>query len=237
VDGRCRLSHALEDCPQTQAQEKCLYLKAHAFKALSSGLSAEVEDMIGIESSFLENANLLSKALKEIYGSNNIGKSSMKIASTNISVSKEHIDQEQVVQSKIQEEEAKSTNLRKSDSPISLTGCSGFGRTEASSLNEDDFSSSSSDDDDDSINDDEDDDQVLLEEFHKLISKHMKLQKRYGDLLCSHEKLIDSYALLEATHEVMLTMVKSSEPHTLLIYLVLTLVALKQSHHAMSMYL
>jgi hypothetical protein len=83
-------------------------------------------------------------------------------------------------------------------------------------LIEDDSSSSSSDDDDndDSINDDEDDDQVLLEEFNKLISKHMKLQKRHGDFLCSHEKLLDSYALLEATHEVMLTMVKSSEPHT-----------------------
>jgi hypothetical protein len=139
----------------------------------------------------------------------------MKIASENISSSIEPIDQEHVVQSKIQEEEAKSANLRKSDSLISLTGCSSFGRIEASSLNEDDCSSSSSDDDDDdSINDDENDDQVLLEEFHKLICKHMKLQKRHGNLLCSHEKLLDSYALLEATHEVMLTMVKSSEPHT-----------------------
>jgi hypothetical protein len=42
----------------------------------------------------------------------------------------------------------------------------------------------------------------------------MKLQKRHGDLLCSHEKLIDSYALLEATNEVMLTMVKFSQPYT-----------------------
>jgi hypothetical protein len=139
----------------------------------------------------------------------------MKIAYENISSATEPIDQEQVVQSKIQEEEAKSANVGKSDSLISLTGCSGFGRIEASSLNEDDCSSSSSDDDDDdSINDDENDDQVLLEEFHKLICKHMKLQKRHGNLLCSHEKLLDSYALLEATHEVMLTMVKSSEPHT-----------------------
>jgi hypothetical protein len=72
-------------------------------------------------------------------------------------------------------------------------------------LEEDDCSTSSSDDDDD---------QVLLEEFHKLISKHIKLQKRHVDLLCSHEKLLDSYALLEATYEVMLTMVKSSQPHT-----------------------
>jgi hypothetical protein len=55
---------------------------------------------------------------------------------------------------------------------------------------------------------------VLMEEFYKLISKHMKLQKRYEDLLCSHEKLIDSYALVEATHEVIFTMVKSSPPHT-----------------------
>jgi hypothetical protein len=35
-----------------------------------------------------------------------------------------------------------------------------------------------------------------------------------GDLLCSHEKLIYSYALVEATHEVMVTTVKFSQPHT-----------------------
>jgi hypothetical protein len=29
-------------------------------------------------------------------------------------------------------------------------------------------------------------------EFKKLISKHMKLQKRHGDLLCSHKELLDS---------------------------------------------
>jgi hypothetical protein len=54
----------------------------------------------------------------------------------------------------------------------------------------------------------------LMLEFQKLISKHMKLQKINRDLLCSHEKLIDSYALLEATHEVMVTTVKFSQPHT-----------------------
>jgi hypothetical protein len=69
-------SHALEDCPQTQAQEKCLYLKAHAFKALSSVLSVEVEDMIEMEYDFLESANFLWKALEEIYGSNNDKRSS-----------------------------------------------------------------------------------------------------------------------------------------------------------------
>jgi hypothetical protein len=51
-------------------------------------------------------------------------------------------------------------------------------------------------------------------EFKKLISKHMKLQKRHGDLLCSHKELIYSYALLELAHEVMVTEVKDSKPHT-----------------------
>jgi hypothetical protein len=50
--------------------------------------------------------------------------------------------------------------------------------------------------------------------FKKLISKHMKLQKRHGNLLCSHKELIDSNALLETTHEVMVTTVKFSQPHT-----------------------
>jgi hypothetical protein len=81
-------------------------------------------------------------------------------------------------------------------------------------VEEDDCSTSSSDDDDDDDTDNEYDDQVLLEEFHKLISKYMKLQKRYGDLLCSHENLIDSYILLEATHEIMLTTVKFAQPLT-----------------------
>jgi hypothetical protein len=42
----------------------------------------------------------------------------------------------------------------------------------------------------------------------------MKLQKRYEDLLCSHKELIDSYTLLELAHEVMVTKVKDSKPHT-----------------------
>jgi hypothetical protein len=105
--------------------------------------------------------------------------------------------------------------LEKLSGLISQTGVSGFSRTETELVEEDDFSLSSfNDDGDDDDTDIENDYQVLLEKFHKLISKHMKLQKRHGDLLCSHEKLIDSYALLEATHEVMLTMVKFSQPHT-----------------------
>jgi hypothetical protein len=84
---------------------------------------------------------------------------------------------------------------------------------------EDDCSMSSSDIDDDDDDDDDDtndkyDEQELLVEFRKLISKHMKLQKRHRDLLYSHEKLIDSYALLEPAHEVMVTKEKDSHPHT-----------------------
>jgi hypothetical protein len=71
---------------------------------------------------------------------------------------------------------------------------------------------SSSNDNDDI--DDEYDEQELLVEFKKLISKHIKLQKRHGDFLCSHKELIESYALLESVHEVMVIKVKDSRPHT-----------------------
>jgi hypothetical protein len=57
-------SHALEDCPQTQVQEKCLYLETPAFKALSSTLSAEIEDKLEMEYGLLESANLLWKVLE-----------------------------------------------------------------------------------------------------------------------------------------------------------------------------
>jgi hypothetical protein len=40
------ISHVLEDCPQTQAQKNCQYLKAHASNALSSALSVEIKDEI-----------------------------------------------------------------------------------------------------------------------------------------------------------------------------------------------
>jgi hypothetical protein len=109
----------------------------------------------------------------------------------------------------------KSANLEKPDGLIFKIGVSGFGRTKETLSKEEDCSMSSFDvDDDDDDTNDEYDDQELLLVFLKLISKHMKLLKRHGDVLCSHEKLIDSYALLEATHEVMLTTVKFSQPHT-----------------------
>jgi hypothetical protein len=84
-------------------------------------------------------------------------------------------------------------------------------------VEEEDCSTSSCDDDDDDDDDDTDDEydyEDLLLEFKKLISKHMKLQKRHGDLLCSQKELIDSYTLLESTHDVMVTKVKDSQSHT-----------------------
>jgi hypothetical protein len=58
------LSHTLEDCPQTQGQKKCIYLKAHASNALSSALSGEIKYEIEMEYGWLERANLLWMVLK-----------------------------------------------------------------------------------------------------------------------------------------------------------------------------
>jgi hypothetical protein len=58
------LSHALEDCPQTQAQNKYLYLEVHVSNVLSSALSAEIKDNIKMEYDFLERENLFWKALE-----------------------------------------------------------------------------------------------------------------------------------------------------------------------------
>jgi hypothetical protein len=171
-------------------------------------LSAEIKDEIKMEYGLLERANLLSKALEEIFSSSNDKRSSSTSIPENISSSYIHINQDQEEKSSIQKEEVNPTNLRKPDGPVSQTRTSNFGRIETSLDEEDDCSTSSSD------VDDEYDDQELLLEFKKLISKHMKLQERYEDLLCSHKKFMDSYVLLESTHEVMLIMVKSSQPYT-----------------------
>jgi hypothetical protein len=59
-------SHSLEDCLQTQAQEKCLYLKDHVSNALSCALSVEIKDKIEMEYSLLERAGRrLSKYLAQ----------------------------------------------------------------------------------------------------------------------------------------------------------------------------
>jgi hypothetical protein len=91
---------------------------------------------------------------------------------------------------------------------------SSFDRTKNVLAEEDDCSMSSSDVDDDDDTDDEYDEQEPLMEFNKPISKHIKLQKRYGNPLCSHKELIDSYALLESAHKVIVTKIKDSKPHT-----------------------
>jgi hypothetical protein len=70
------LTHALEDCSQTQAQKKCLYLEPHTSNSLSSALSAEIKDEIEIEYGWPERANLLWKVLEQMYDSSNSKKSS-----------------------------------------------------------------------------------------------------------------------------------------------------------------
>jgi hypothetical protein len=167
------LSHTLEDCPQTQGENKCLYLEAHASNALSSALSAEIKDQIEMEYGWLERANLLWKVLEQMYGSSSSKKSSSS-ALDNISSSSTLLNQSQEGQSSSQKEEAKSVSLGKLDCLVSKTGLSGFGRIETSLTEEDDCSTSSFDEDVDDT-DDEYDEQELLAEFKKLISKHMKL--------------------------------------------------------------
>jgi hypothetical protein len=178
-------------------------------------LSAEIKDEIEMEYGFLEKANLIWKSLEEMFGSSNDKRSSSTSILANISSSSIHIDQDQEEQSSIQKE-VKSVSLGRLDGPVFQTRTSGFDRTKITLAEEEDCSTSSSDvdDDDDDDTDDEYDDQELLLEFQKLISKHTKLQKKHEDLLYSHKNLIESYALLEATHEVMVTMVKFSQPHT-----------------------
>jgi hypothetical protein len=142
------LSHALEDCPQTQAQKKYLYLEAYASNALSSALSIEIKNEIKMEYGWPKRANLLWKVLEQIYGSSNSKKSSSS-AMKNILSSSTLYDQSQEGQSSYQKEEAKSTSLGKPDYPVSQTRGPDFGKTEDILSKEDDCSTSSSDDDDD----------------------------------------------------------------------------------------
>jgi hypothetical protein len=165
------ISHTLEDCPQTQGQKKCLYLKSHVSNALSNALSVEIKDEIKMEYDWLERANLLWKKLEQMYSLSNSKKSSS--APQNISSSYILFDQSQEGQSSSQKEEVKSGGLKKSDCLVSQTGGFDFGRTE-NVLSEEDYCSTSSPDDDDDT-DDEYDEQELLVEFKKLISNHMKL--------------------------------------------------------------
>jgi hypothetical protein len=169
------LSHGLEDCPQTQAQKKCLYLEAHASIDLSSALSAEIKDEIEMGYGWLERANPLWKVLKQMYDLSNTKKSSSSDPENISSSSSTHFDQEQEDQSSVQKEELNSASLGKSDGSVSQTRGSSFSRMENVLSEENDCSTSSSDVDNDDDTDDEYDEQELLVEFKKLISKHMKL--------------------------------------------------------------
>jgi hypothetical protein len=98
------LPHALEGCPQSQAQKKCIYLKTQASNALSTALSAEIKDEITMEYSLLERTNLLWKVLEQMYGSSNSKRSSSS-APENISPSSIYFDQDQEEQSSVQKED------------------------------------------------------------------------------------------------------------------------------------
>jgi hypothetical protein len=112
------LSHTLKDCPQTQAQKKCIYLEAHAYNGLSSALSTEIKDEIEIEYGWPKRANLLWRVLEQMYDSSNSKRSSSS-ASENISSSSTYFDQDQEEQSNVQKEEkVKSASLGKPEGPV-----------------------------------------------------------------------------------------------------------------------
>jgi hypothetical protein len=95
-----------------------LYLEANASNALSSALSLEIKDDIKIEYGLLERANLLWKALEQIFGSSDDKRSSSTNIPENVSSSLIHIDQNQEEQSSVQKEKVKSVSLGKPDCPI-----------------------------------------------------------------------------------------------------------------------
>jgi hypothetical protein len=99
-------------------RKKCLYLEAHTSIALSSALSIEIKDEIKMEYCWSERANLLLKALEQMYGSNKSKRSSSS-ALDNISSSSTHFDQGQEEQSCTQEKKVESTSLKKPDYPVS----------------------------------------------------------------------------------------------------------------------
>jgi hypothetical protein len=70
-----------------------------------------VEDMAEMEYNFLESANTLWKALEQTYGLSNGEKLSSKIEPEKISSSSMHIEQDQAMQSYIQDEKVKPVNL------------------------------------------------------------------------------------------------------------------------------
>jgi hypothetical protein len=99
-------SHAMEDC---------LYLEAHASNALSNALNAEIEDIGEMEYGLLERANLLWKALEQMFVSSNNKRSSSTNVQKSISSSSMNIDQDQEEQSRVKKEKVNSISLGKSN--------------------------------------------------------------------------------------------------------------------------
>jgi hypothetical protein len=60
----------------------------------------------------------------------------------------------------------------------------------------------------------EDENHMLKNKVERLTNKNEILQESHDGLLCSHEKLIDYHLMLEIAHEVVITAVKSYQPHT-----------------------
>ena len=60
----------------------------------------------------------------------------------------------------------------------------------------------------------EDENYVLKDKVERLTSKNEILREDHDELLCTHEKLMDSHLMLEIAHEVVVTTVKSYQPHT-----------------------
>jgi hypothetical protein len=55
---------------------------------------------------------------------------------------------------------------------------------------------------------------MLKDKVQRLTSKNETLQESHDELLCSQEKLMDSHLMLEIAHEVVVTSIKSYQPHT-----------------------
>jgi hypothetical protein len=54
---------------------------------------------------------------------------------------------------------------------------------------------------------------MLKNTIEKLNIENLALQEKHDMLVCSHNKFIDSHIMLEMAHEVVLTNLKSYQPH------------------------
>jgi hypothetical protein len=56
---------------------------------------------------------------------------------------------------------------------------------------------------------------MLKNTIKKLNIENLALQEKHDMLVCSHNECMDSHIMLEMAHDVMLTNLKSYQPHTL----------------------